>query len=86
MSARLGVRHQDTDGAHTLVQVNGAEAGLHDFVASLGVDRLPYFQFYECGKLLSQFAANLSKIKQVRREIDIYKERRMQQQAGSAVI
>ena len=67
-----------------LLQVNGAEAGLHEFVASLGVDRLPYFQFYKCGKLLSQFAANLSKIKQVRREIDIYKEQRMRQQAGSA--
>lgn len=56
-------------------QVNGAETTLHDFVASLGVDKLPYFQFYHAGKVLSQFAANLSKIKSVRRELDLMKER-----------
>jgi hypothetical protein len=38
-------------------------------VASLGVEKLPYFQFYRCGEILSQFAANLSKIHRLRSEI-----------------
>jgi hypothetical protein len=60
------------------LQVNGADSALHEFVASLGVDRLPYFQLYRCGAILSQFAANLSRVKLLRREIDRCKERLLQ--------
>ena len=59
----------------SLSQVNGADHALHEFVGNLGIEKLPYFQFYRCGEILSQFAANLSKIGQLRAEIDLYKAR-----------
>ncbi|BDA46425.1 probable thioredoxin-like 1-3, chloroplastic [Coccomyxa sp. Obi] len=59
----------------TFMAVNGADHALHEFVANLGIEKLPYFQFYRCGEILSQFAANLSKIGQLRAEIDFYKAR-----------
>jgi len=58
--------------------VNGGDHALHEFVAMLGVDKLPYFQFYRCGEILSQFAANLSKINQLRAEIELYKARALE--------
>ena len=64
--------------------MNGADSALHEFVASLGVDRLPYFQFYRAGRILSQFAANLSKLKLLRREIERCKEQVLQ--AGGSSI
>jgi hypothetical protein len=60
------------------LQVNGGDHALHEFVATLGVEKLPYFQFYRCGEILSQFAANLSKIGQLRAEIEMYKARALQ--------
>lgn len=55
-------------------QVNGADAALTDFVASdLGVDRLPFFHLYRCGELRAGFAANLSKLAQLRAEIAFLK-------------
>lgn len=57
------------------LQVNGGDHALHEFVASLGVEKLPYFQFYRCGEVLSQFAANLSKIRQLRSEIERLKKK-----------
>ena len=56
------------------MQVNGSDPSLHDFVASLGVERLPYFQVFHAGKLLRQFAANLSKIQYLRSQIAQCKE------------
>ena len=55
-------------------QVNGGDPSLHEFVASLGVERLPYFQVFHTGRLLRQFAANLSKIQFLRSQIAICKE------------
>ena len=72
------------DPEHVLLQVNGADSALHDFVASLGVDRLPYFQFYSAGRILSQFAANLSKLKLLRREIERCKEQILQPGGSSS--
>jgi hypothetical protein len=57
--------------------VNGGDPSLHEFVASLGVDRLPYFQIFHAGKLLRQFAANLSKIQFLRNQIAVCKEQIM---------
>ena len=55
-------------------QVNGADAALTGFVASdLGVDRLPFFHLYRCGELRAGFAANLSKLAQLRAEIAFLK-------------
>ena len=59
------------------MQVNGSDPSLHDFVASLGVERLPYFQVFHAGKLLRQFAANLSKIQYLRSQIAQCKEQLM---------
>lgn len=58
-------------------QVNGGDPSLHEFVASLGVDRLPYFQVFHAGRLLRQFAANLSKMQLLRSQIAICKEQIM---------
>ena len=57
--------------------MNGGDPSLHEFVASLGVDRLPYFQIFHAGKLLRQFAANLSKIQFLRNQIGVCKEQIM---------
>ncbi len=57
--------------------MNGGDPSLHEFVASLGVDRLPYFQIFHAGKLLRQFAGNLSKIQLLRTQIAICKEQIM---------
>ena len=55
-------------------QVNGADAALTGFVAGdLGVDRLPFFHLYRCGELRAGFAANLSKLAQLRAEIAFIK-------------
>lgn len=59
------------------MQVNGGDPSLHEFVASLGVDRLPYFQVFHTGKLLRQFAANLSKIQYLKSQIAVCKEQIM---------
>lgn len=56
------------------MQVNGGDPSLHEFVASLGVERLPYFQVFHAGSLLRQFAANLSKIQFLRSQIALCKE------------
>ena len=60
--------------APSVPQVNGADAALTDFVAGdLGVDRLPFFHLYRCGVLRAGFAANLSKLAQLRAEIAFLK-------------
>ena len=51
------------------MKVNGGDPGLSGYVESLGVDRLPYFQFYQSGERKAQFAANLTKIGNVRAEV-----------------
>ena len=58
----------------TAMQVNGGDPSLHEFVASLGGDRLPYFQGFNAGRRLRQFAANLSKIQFLRSQIALCKE------------
>ncbi|CAK0753744.1 hypothetical protein CVIRNUC_002243 [Coccomyxa viridis] len=67
---KLAAKHPDC----TFLAVNGSDPSLHDFVASLGVERLPYFQVFHAGKLLRQFAANLSKIQYLRSQIAQCKE------------
>lgn len=54
--------------------MNGGDPTLYEFVASLGVERLPYFQVFHAGRLLRQFAANLSKIQYLRSQIAMCKE------------
>lgn len=54
--------------------MNGGESLLSKFVESLAVDKLPYFHFYRGGNLISQFAANLTKISVLRAEIASMKD------------
>ena len=57
-----------------VAQVNGSDSALTDFVANdLGVDRLPFFHLYCAGELRAGFAANLSKLSQLRAEIAFLK-------------
>ena len=55
-------------------QVNGSDTVLSNFVASLAVDKLPYFHFYREGSLISHFAANLTKMNLLRAEIAAQKD------------
>ena len=40
----------------------------------MGIQQLPYFQFYKGGKLINQFASNLTRVNHLRAEIAANKD------------
>jgi thiol-disulfide isomerase/thioredoxin len=55
------------------LKVNGADEKLQAMCESMGITKIPFFQFYKNEQLLSSFAANLTKISYLRAEIAAHK-------------
>ena len=50
------------------------EDSLREMSESMGISQLPFFQFYKRGELVTQFAANLTRVNRLRAEIAANKD------------